>query len=248
MKHHAVVVGASSGLGAAIGVELRTRGWAVSGISRHTPPADAVDRAYACDARDGHAMAAALFEVTQALGTPLAFVWCAGVPVMGRTLAVPPDAAREAFDTSFWAMERGVRAVLPGMLQHRRGTVLAILSLAALRAVPYEAYYAASKAAAARWLECVAHEVEGRGVRIKCLYPGYVDTGFFERGGWWGLSEPPRVRGSAVTPAQVARAAADLLDGSRARAVVGWRERVIVAADRLAPGLYDRVLRWRRRD
>jgi short-subunit dehydrogenase len=245
MSETAVIVGASSGLGAAIGAELRGRGWAVAGIARRSPPSSSVDRAFACDVTDDNALERALDQAASALGPLDALVWCAGTPVMGRTLAVPREAARAAFATSFWAMELAVRTVLPSMLQRRQGTVLAVLSLAALRAVPHEAYYAAAKAAASRWLECLSHEVATSGVRVKCLYPGYVDTGFLERGGWWGMDGPARVRGSGVTPTHVGRAAADLLRSSRHDVVLGWREKAIVLGDRIAPGLYDRLLRRR---
>jgi short-subunit dehydrogenase len=245
MKKHAIVVGASAGLGAAIGAELRSRGWAVSGIARREPPRESVDRAFSCDVTDDEALRRALAAASVAIGPPNALIWCAGTPVMGRTLSVPSEAARAAFATSFWAMESAVRAVLPPMLERGSGTVLVVLSIAALRAVPLEAYYAAAKAAAARWLECLSHEVASQGVIVRCLYPGYIDTGFLERGGWWGMHGPASMRGSGVTPAHVARAAADMLQSSRTSMVLGWREKAIVLADRIVPGLYDRILRWR---
>jgi hypothetical protein len=55
----------------------------------------------------------------------------------------------------------------------------------------------------------------------------------------------PRVKGSGVAPADAARAALELLDSREESAVLGWKERLIVLGDRLAPTLYDRVLRWR---
>jgi short-subunit dehydrogenase len=143
-------------------------------------------------------------------------------------------------------MDAAVRHLLPAMRDRGGGSVLAISSLAALRGVPYEAYYAASKAAAARYLDCLAHEVNPDKIHVSYLCPGYVATGFFERGGWYAMARPA-VRGSGVTPDDVARAALERLRGHRRRAVVGWRENTIVLIDRLAPGLYDQVLRWRRR-
>jgi hypothetical protein len=55
------------------------------------------------------------------------------------------------------------------------------------------------------------------------------------------LKKPPRVRGSGVSPEDVARAAADMLEGGADRRVLGWRERSIVLADRLVPGLYNHL-------
>jgi short-subunit dehydrogenase len=246
-KRHAIVVGASSGFGAATGAALRRSRWIVTGISRRPAAQGSADQTLSCDVTDPAALQGALDQAETSQGPARALVWCAGTPVMGRTLEVPVAAAREAFETTFWAMQTAVRAVVPGMVTRGQGAVLVVLSIAALRAVPHEAYYGAAKAAAARWLECLAHEVEPQGVAVKLLYPGFVDTGFLERGGWWGMASPPHVRGSGVAVDDVARAACELLEGRGSRRVLGWRERAIVLGDRVAPGLYDRVLRLRGR-
>jgi short-subunit dehydrogenase len=188
----------------------------------------------------------ALDKVRAEIGAPDALVYAAGMAVMGRTLSVPQEAARDAFDVNFWGMDRAIRSVLPAMAAQRRGSIVAVLSLAALRAVPHEAYYAASKAACARYLDCLAHEAATTGVHVGYVAPGFVDTGFIERGGWHGMSVP-RVRGSNVTPDDVARAVLEILDGRRVRHVLGWRETAIRLGDHLAPGLYDRLLRARTR-
>jgi short-subunit dehydrogenase len=132
------------------------------------------------------------------------------------------------------------------MRERRAGVVVAVLSVAALRAIPFESYYAAAKAGAARYLDCLAHELEPEGVAVRYLCPGFIDTGFLEKSSWFGV-DPPRVRGSGTTTEDVARAVVGAIErGPRAR-VLGWRERVITLADRLSPGLYDAVLRRRHR-
>ena len=45
---------------------------------------------------------------------------------MGRTLDVPEAEARRSFETTFWGLDRVVRAVLPEMISRRSGTVLAL--------------------------------------------------------------------------------------------------------------------------
>jgi short-subunit dehydrogenase len=165
---------------------------------------------------------------------------------MGRTLDVPEVDARRCFETTFWGLDRVVRAVLPEMTARRAGTVLVVSSLVALRAVPYQAYYAASKAAVARYIGCLAHEALPASIRVQALHVGFVDTGFLERGGWWGM-EAPIVKGSGITPSDVARAAMALLDSAQDSMVLGWRERLIALGDRIAPTLYDRLLRLRAR-
>jgi 3-dehydrosphinganine reductase len=243
---HAMVVGGSSGIGLAIARALRARGHVVSSLARHAAPASSVDASYLCDVTSPGELPGAIDQATRALGPIRVLVYSAGAAAMGRTLDIPVDEARRCLETSFWGLDATVRAVVPGMIARRQGAILAISSIVALRAVPFEAYYAASKAAVTRYLGCLAHEMRPHGVHVHALHAGLIDTGFFERSGWWGM-KPPSVKGSGVTPDDAARAAMALLDSGRESVVLGWRERIIALGDRIAPSLYDRVLRRRYR-
>ena len=62
------------------------------------------------------------------------------------------------------------RAALPPMLAAGRGTIVAVVSLAAVRAIPGCAAYTASKAGVLGLVRALAAEVRGRGVRVaRCL-------------------------------------------------------------------------------
>lgn len=242
MNGHAIVVGASSGIGEAIARALRERGAKVSGLARRA--CRAVDASFACDAATPE-LDVGIARASELFGPPRFLVYAAGLAAMGKTLDVPADAARASFEVNFWGLDRAVRAVLPGMRARGDGAIVAVLSLAALRAIPHEAYYAAAKAAAARYLDTLALEAAPDGVAVRYVCPGFIDTGFLEKSAWFGMS-PPRVRGSGVTPDDVARTVVAMLERRRAGRVLGWRERAIALGDRLAPGLYDALLKRRR--
>jgi short-subunit dehydrogenase len=240
MSRHAVVVGSSSGIGAGVVRELSARGWSVSALSRRRGNAE---RFVPCDVTDDAAVEGAVARAAE-LGGPFdAVVYAAGVAVAGRSVAVPERAARDVFEVNFWGMQRVFRRAYSSLVS-QRGTFVGVLSIAGLRAVPFEADYAASKAACARWLECVALEASAEGVRVGYLAPGYVPTGFLERAEWHGMA-PPAVSGSGIDVGDVARAVADRVEARRSRAVLGWRENAIALADRIVPGAYDRLLRAR---
>ena len=203
---HAIVVGASSGIGLSIAEALRARGYAVSNLARRAAPQGSVDTSYACDVTSTDEVRSAVGRAISTHGPCDVVVYASGVPAMGRTTDIPEEDARRCFEVNFWGLDRVVRAVLPAMMELRRSSILAVSSLVALRAVPFEAYYAASKAAVARYLGCLAHEARKGNVRVQALHIGLIDTGFFERGGWHGMAVPS-VRGSGVTPADVAQAA-----------------------------------------
>jgi len=242
-RGHAVVVGASSGIGAASVRELAKRGWSVSALARRDGPAEAA-RSIACDVTDDDSVRKAWDELVHQAGVPAVLVYSAGTGVAGRTLDVPQAAAREMFEVNFWGFERTVRHALPPMKQAGRGAIVLVSSIAATRAVAFEAHYAASKAACARFLESVALEAAEGGVHLGWVAPGYVPTGFLERATFHGM-DAPAISGSGVTSDDVARAVVDLAEKRRSRTVLGWRENAITIADRLLPGAYDRLLRAR---
>jgi short-subunit dehydrogenase len=241
-RAHAIVFGASSGIGLAAAESLHRRGYVVSGLSRRASPG--ADSSHVCDVTDDASVPQAVAAAIAAHGPPDVMVYASGVGAMGRTLAVPPAAAREVFEVNFWGMDRAVRAVLPVMSERRRGAIVLVSSLVALRPVPLESFYAASKAAAARYVGCLSFEAAKVGVHAQMLHVGFVDTGFSERAGWYGMSAPPR-GGSGTRPEDVGEAIAELVASRAPSAVLGWKERAIALGDRLVPNLYDRLLKMR---
>jgi short-subunit dehydrogenase len=239
---HALVVGASSGIGLAIAKRLKRAGFLVTGLSRRIPPTDAVNEAMCCDILDARAVSESARLLIEKYGAPQVAVYSAGYPVMGEALSIPVEEAQRAFDVHFWGLDRIVRILIPEMKAHGGGTILAVLSIAALCPPPFEAYYSASKAAAAAYLRTLALENNRDNIRIKSLIPGYVDTGFLERGNWYGMSVP-KIHGSGVTPEQIAEAALQLICGGRDVRIVGWKERCLAIAERISPSL---VTRWSR--
>lgn len=244
MPLHAIVVGASSGIGLSSARALRTKGYLVSALSRRAAPEGAADVSIPCDVEDANAIARALDEAVRAHGVPTVVIYASGAPVMGDTLHVPPTDARRAFEVNLWGFDGVARHILPTMMAAKGGTLVYVSSIVAVRSIPFEAYYAASKAAAARYAGCLDQEVRARGVRVKSLHVGFVDTGFMERGGWHGM-DAQRHNGSGVTADDVANALLRLVDADRSEEIFGWREKIIALSDRISPAIYDRVLRLR---
>ena len=67
-------------------------------------------------------------------------------------------------------------AALPAMRARGRGTLAGVSSLAALRGMPGNGAYSASKAALSTFLESLAADLAGSGVRVVDIQPGYVRT------------------------------------------------------------------------
>lgn len=244
MKHVAVV-GGSQGLGKAIVQELLGRGYQVTVLGRTKPADSRIHNFYAADATRTD-WVSTLDQVEDGAGSPIdIIVFVAGSAVFGQTTQIPESDARDCFELNFWACSSAARAAATYWEQERRpGKFLAVLSIVARHAVPFEAYYSASKAAAARFLEALNLEYGVKKIEFLCAFPGMLNTAFRRRSKWFGLAGPNGEQGSA--PEDVARAIVKLVEGRRKQRVIGWRERGIDLADRCLPGFYDRlVLRTR---
>lgn len=73
-------------------------------------------------------------------------------------------------------------ALLPGMLERKRGHVVNLASAAGLVSNPGMAVYCASKWAMVGWSDSLRLEMErsGSGVRVTTVMPYYIDTGMFD--------------------------------------------------------------------
>ena len=75
----------------------------------------------------------------------------------------------------------GIEAALPGMLARSAGTLVGVSSICAVRGFPTAAPYCASKAALTSFLESLRLDLEGRGVRVITVSPGFIKTPMTDR-------------------------------------------------------------------
>ena len=68
------------------------------------------------------------------------------------------------------------KAVLPGMIERGEGVIINVGSYIAIRPSPMATAYGVSKAALARFTDCLALEVAAQGVQVFCVSPGIVLT------------------------------------------------------------------------
>jgi 3-oxoacyl-[acyl-carrier protein] reductase len=180
----AIVTGGSRGIGRAVVAALVRDGWSVAFTYRaDAAAAQAVEaehagraRAFVFELQDKARPDSLVRYVEAAMGPVSALVNNAGASYDGL-LAMTPDAVwDELMETNAGGAFRCCRAVLPGMIARRRGSIVNVSSRSAVAGVAGQAAYSASKAAMIGMVRSLAREVGKRQIRVNCVVPGFVET------------------------------------------------------------------------
>ena len=177
---HAVITGASAGIGAALARSFHQAGYRVTLVARRR---DALDALATSLGRDTHVVEADLttagsdwlHEAEAALGPIDVLVNNAGVQVIGPTATIDLERAELSLHLNLTVPLRLTREVLPGMLARGRGHIVNIASMAALAPTPGMTWYNAGKAGLAGASEALRGELKGSGVEVLTVYPGIID-------------------------------------------------------------------------
>jgi short-subunit dehydrogenase len=102
----------------------------------------------------------------------------AGLGDRGSFATAPPERVREMVAVNIVALTTLTRALLPSMLEKKRGAVLNVSSIAGFLPIRKFAVYAASKAYVTSFSEGLRAEVRKKGIAVTALCPGPVATEF----------------------------------------------------------------------
>ena len=129
-----------------------------------------------------------------------------------------------------------IHAVLPGMIERRRGHIVTVGSIAGRIGSPFEAAYSASKFAQVGLTEAIAVELAPYGIGVSMVNPGPVATDFGTARGHPYDRERPK----PVPPEQVADSILRAIEGGPLERYVPRWFRPAVLIRHLLPGLYQR--------
>ena len=172
-----LLTGASSGIGAASASLLAARGHTVVGASRRAA-APAGASAARIDVDDEDSVEAGVAALLAEHGRLDVVVNAAGYGLSGPVETTSLDEARAQLETNFWGTVRLTRAALPALRAAGDGLIVNVSSLAGVFAIPFQAYYTASKFALEGWSEALAYEVAPFGVDVTLVEPGNIRSGF----------------------------------------------------------------------
>jgi NAD(P)-dependent dehydrogenase (short-subunit alcohol dehydrogenase family) len=172
-----LITGASAGIGRACADRLHDAGWTVVGASRRGSASPGWE-GLVMDVDDDEAVRAGVEKVVSAHGRIDAVVACAGFGVAGAVEHTALVEAKAQLETNFWGAVRVVQAVLPVMRGQGGGRVVLVSSIGGVVAIPFQAFYSASKFALEGYGEALAYEVAPFGITVTLVQPGNVKTDF----------------------------------------------------------------------
>ncbi len=182
----AVVTGASSGIGWALARALAAEGCKVGLVARRREPL--ADLAIEIEKSGGVAAFAtgdvaergqaitAIHEVAGRLGPVDLLIANAGV---GAPTTIEPfnvEDVEKMFRVNVLGVVYSLEAVLPQMLERRRGHLAAISSIAAYKGLPGESAYTSSKAAVNVFMDGLRIQLRSKGIAVTTICPGFVKT------------------------------------------------------------------------
>jgi NADP-dependent 3-hydroxy acid dehydrogenase YdfG len=187
----AVVTGGSSGLGLALAEQLGSEGIAVAIIGRDPRRVrDAVDRVrargseahgFSCDVSRQDQMRAAIQELDE--HGRIGFLFnVAGVGRFGPPEELTESAIDEVLAGNLKGLMLATASVLPILRANDGGTIVSVLSSAALVGRPDEAVYCAAKWGARGFMEALRAALKGSSIRTLTVYPGGMKTPFWSGG------------------------------------------------------------------
>lgn len=252
-----VITGASMGIGEAIAREFVADGANVVLASRDLGRTETarqrigvLDRtaATACDVRSREQLEGLVLFARERFGRIDVWVNNAGFGLVDSVQKMDMTAARAVFDTNLFAAVEAMQLVIPVMREQGSGCIINISSVSGFIGVPYMAAYCGTKHALNAFSRATHAELEGTGVRVLSVCPGFVATEF-SANAVRGADRKKMTGGPkrGITAEEVARATLRAYKGGKRQIVVPWYYNPIIWLYRLFPEFLENKMKGRMR-
>lgn len=242
-----LITGASSGIGAALALELAAQkarlvlnGRRVEKLSRLADEVRAAGGQALLapgDVTEKSVRQAALRVAEENFGGLDVLVNNAGVSAWGVFHEAGEARLRRIMEVNFFALTEFTREALPLLTRGRAPLIVNVASILAHRGIPLQSEYCASKFAVRGFSEAIRPELRRLGVGLLVVSPGSTESEFFEHLLEKTVEMPWRRR--AVSAAHVARRVARAMRWRRHEIIPSGRGKLLVWLNRLCPRAVD---------
>ena len=180
---HALITGASGGIGSAIARLFAQAGATVVLSGRREDALNELAQdiksqcvVLPCDLAKTHDADSLVKRAEDAVGQIDILINNAGFAKDSLLPRMKDSDWEDVIDVNLHAGFRLARAALRGMIKRRFGRIIGISSVIGLTGNAGQANYAAAKAGMIGMSKSLAHEVASRNVTVNCIAPGLIDT------------------------------------------------------------------------
>lgn len=242
----AYITGASSGIGQALAARYAAAGWRLALVARRADELQAWAaaqswprerwQAYRADVSVADSIIAAAAACLDTQGVPDVVIASAGISVgVDTSVRADLDVMARIFATNNLGLAATFHPFIQPMKARGSGILVGMASVAAIRGLPGQGAYCASKAAVVSYCESLRAELHTSGVRVVTLLPGFVDT--------------PMTRGNPypmpflISAEDFAKRAFRAIASRNSYCVIPWQMAITAKLLRIVPNaLFDRVL------
>lgn len=178
----AIVTGASKGIGLETVKALLKAGAKVAGWSRTRPELEHENFLFVeVNMREYASVEKAFKQTSKKWGEEVTIlVNNAGLGYQGKLEEMPLEEWHAMFETNVNGIFYATRLVLPLMKALGEGHIINISSIAGTTGIETMAGYCGSKHAVRGISHSLYKEVRNHGIKVTCIYPGSVNTNFFD--------------------------------------------------------------------
>ncbi|MGE0313306.1 MAG: SDR family NAD(P)-dependent oxidoreductase [Lautropia sp.] len=240
------IIGASSGIGLALAIQLLDRGATVAVSARRAEPLEALvrshpgARALPLDATDRTALADATSTLLAQWERLDLVVWMVGIYQPMLATSFDACSAREHVAANLVAPIDALGVLLPVLIAQGHGALALTGSVAGYRGLPQALAYGPTKAALINLAETLFLDLQPMGIGVHLINPGFVDTRLTARN---DFTMPAVITPEAAAAAIVAGFAAGRFEMHFPRRFTGWLKLGRILPYRLYFALTSRLTR-----
>lgn len=179
-----LITGAGRGIGRQMALDLAAEGAAVAALDIDPEPIAELQAAFVgkrgavavADVTDRDSLRKAVRNFQEELGPIDVLIANAGIGRETSALSFQAENVEAQIRVNFLGVANCIEAVVPGMIERRRGQIAAISSMSSYHGLPRMAGYCASKAAVNALLDGLRVELKPLGIHVTTVCPGWIRT------------------------------------------------------------------------